>query len=70
MDSKKKDSIMSVIGKRVRIVGDHPHFGETGVVERIENTIAGPGLLIKLYDCTHGVERCFVYKRQDIKVIG
>ena len=57
-----------IIGKRVRIIGDHPHSGESGVVAGLENTIAGPGLRVELDNCPHGTAACFVFKRKCMEV--
>ena len=59
----------TIIGKRVEIVGKHPHTGEKGVVDRAERTPVGPGLIVKLGDCPHGTDACFVFRSENIRVI-
>ncbi len=45
--------------KRVRIVGNHPHKGETGSINpKGEATMFGM-LLVDLDDCPHWVEACY-----------
>lgn len=58
------------VGRSIKIVGDHPHSGETGVVARMEATTPGPGLVVKLDNCVHGVQECFVFKTINLKLIG
>jgi|GEM_PF-5650530 len=53
------------IGRKVKIVGDHPHSGEYGTVESIEKTIAGTGIKIRLEDG----EGCFVFSMSDLEGI-
>jgi 4-hydroxy-L-threonine phosphate dehydrogenase PdxA len=58
-----------IFGKRVMIMGKHPHSGETGTIDRAETTNAGPGLIIKLDNCQHGTNECFVFKPENIAFI-
>jgi hypothetical protein len=62
---------MSAIGKRVRIIGDHPHSGETGVVEKAEITPFGKkGLVIKLDNSPLKVDCCYVFHEKHIQLIS
>ncbi len=66
----KGGAVMSeLIGRRVRLIGDHPHAGETGTVDRVERTLAGPGLRVKLDNCPHGTEGCFVFKPEHVRYL-
>lgn len=57
----------NIIGKRIKIVGDHPHTGETGTIDRVQGTALGKvGLVIKLENCLHGTNECFVFKPEHI----
>lgn len=58
-----------IIGRRVRLVGDHPHAGETGTIDRMEVTIIGPGLVVKLDNCPHGTEECFVFNTEHVRYL-
>lgn len=58
------------IGVRVKICGNHPHAGEYGVIKGIKNTVTGPGFVVKLEDCPHGVDECFVFRPQEMKRAG
>lgn len=62
--------MFSFVGRSVRIIGDHPHSGETGVVSRIEATLAGPGLRVSLDNYVHGTQEYFVFKTTNLKLIG
>lgn len=54
-----------LVGKRVRLVGDHPHAGTEGVGERIQKTAFGAtGLVVKLRD-SH-TDGCFVFDRRHV----
>jgi hypothetical protein len=61
---------MSIIGKQVMIIGNHPHTGETGTVIAFENTGVGPGFRVNLDNCPHGTEACFVFKAEHLLVKG
>jgi len=56
------------IGKRVRIVGDHPHKGKTGTVVGIESTLAGYGYKIDLDDKSTA-SACFVFSMLEMMVL-
>lgn len=59
-----------VIGKRVKVVGDHPHAGETGTIIEVKVTAFGvPGFVVKLEDCPHGIEECFVFKAANLQSV-
>lgn len=62
---------MTIIGKRIKIIGNHPHTGENGTVDRVENIYTGQlGYVIKLENCPHNVEECFVFSSKNILPIG
>lgn len=55
--------IAKLIGNRGRIVGDHPWAGHSGEIVRVANTIAGPGVVVRLdpgHDVPGGHE-CYVF---------
>ena len=52
-------------GKNVKIIGEHSHEGEIGIVEGFEHTLAGWGMRIKL----ENGGGCFVFKSENLKVI-
>lgn len=57
------EMIAKLIGQRGRIVGNHPWAGHSGEIVRVANTIAGPGLVVRLdpkHDVPEGHE-CFVF---------
>ena len=56
------------IGKRVRIVGEHPHTRKTGTVTAIERTIAGYGYKIDLDDKSIASE-CFVFSMLEMMIL-
>ena len=56
------------IGKRVRIVGEHPHTGKTGKVTAIERTLAGYGYKIDLDDKSTA-SACFVFSMLKMMVL-
>ena len=62
--------MFDLVGRSIKIVGDHPHTGETCLVARMEDTPVGYGLVIKLDDCVHGAQECFVFSPRNIKLIG
>ena len=57
------------IGKRVRIVGEHPHKGKTGKVTAIEHTIAGYGYKIDLDDKSIA-SGCFVFSMLEMMLLN
>lgn len=60
----------NIIGKRIKIVGNHPHAGETGLISRAKKTALGKtGLVIKLENCEHGIDECFVFRADNIQMI-
>ena len=56
------------IGKRVRIVGEHPHTGKTGTVVGIQHTLAGYGYKIDLDDKS-SASGCFVFSMLEMLVL-
>lgn len=55
-----------LIGKRLKLVGKHPHAGATGVVKSIDHTAAGWGLLVQLDNPSHGETGCYVFHNTEI----
>ena len=51
---------MNPIGKRIRIIGRHPHQGENGIIETVEESIFGTGYIVKLDHCPRGTKKCYV----------
>lgn len=45
------------VGKRVLIIGDHPHVDRIGIVDRAEKTLAGWGYVVNF---AQG-DSCFVF---------
>ncbi len=61
---------MNIIGKRIKIIGNHPHSNEFGIVDRVEKTAFGSvGWIIKLEDCPHGTNECFIFKSENLKIV-
>lgn len=61
---------MTIIGKKVQIIGEHPHSGETGLADRFEKTAFGSvGIVVKLDNSPLGVQECFVFKSDNLKII-
>lgn len=61
---------MNIIGKKIKIIGNHPHSNEFGIVDRVEKTAFGSvGWIIKLEDCPHRTNECFVFKSENLKII-
>jgi len=54
-------NLSEVIGKRVKIVGNHPHTDEKGTIEGADNTPIGYGLTIRL----DNGEGTMVFKREN-----
>ena len=67
---RKEGRAVNIIGQNVMICGDHPHSGELGKVERVDKTLAGWGLYVKLDSCKHGTDACYVYKPENIVKIN
>lgn len=62
---------MNIVGKKIKIIGKHPHSGEIGTVESVEKTFLGSvGWKIKLENCSHGTNGCFVFKSENIKLLN
>jgi hypothetical protein len=55
------------VGDPVAIIGDHPHAGEQGTLESVERTICGHGLKIRLDNCVHGTDACFVFEPKHLR---
>jgi hypothetical protein len=57
-----------IIGKRIQIIGDHPHTGEYGTVrEAVKTTLAGWGLVVDLENCPHWTDSCFVFEPKNVR---
>ena len=55
-----------LIGKKVKIVGKHPHSGENGTVGGFDRTLAGLGIRIKLEDG----QGCYVFSYENLKLLS
>ncbi len=55
-------------GKKVRFSPGHPHEGETGTIMGAKLTAIGWGMLVKLDNCQHATESCFLFKPEDGQV--
>lgn len=56
---------MNILGQRFRIVApDHPWVGHSGEVVKFGNTLAGPGIVLRLDD-PKGQET-FVFSPEDV----
>lgn len=54
------------VGKRVLIVGDHPHVDRIGTVDRAEKTPVGWGYVVKF---AQG-DSCFVYSGKNWRILS
>jgi hypothetical protein len=54
---------------KVKFAPNHPHAGETGVILGAEQTLAGWGFKVKLDDCQHGAENCFLFRPTDATIL-
>jgi hypothetical protein len=54
-----------LIGKRVMIVGKHPHKDEVGVIKAFEKTSIGYGLKIKF----DNGEECYVFHSENLRLL-
>ena len=55
----------SLVGNRVRIVGDHPHSGCSGKIVRIGETVFGKRPVVKLDQPHQGVTECYIMKAKN-----
>ena len=55
-----------LVGKRFRIVGDHPHSGCSGMVTRIGDTVFGKRPVLKLDEPHLGIEECYIMKSKHV----
>jgi hypothetical protein len=53
----------------VVIVGDHPHADRVGIVDRLENTNAGYGFIVKCDDHSNLGDEFFVFNQKHWRVI-
>lgn len=58
-----------LIGKKVKLLGDHPHAGKTGVIIDFGKTFFGIRPIIKLDNNDNGTLTCFVMLRNQMKLI-
>lgn len=60
-----------LIGKRFRIVGNHPHTGCFGKIVRIEKTSIGKRPIMKFDEPHLGVTECYIANAKNVaKIIG
>jgi hypothetical protein len=57
------------LGRTVVIVGDHPHADRVGFVDRLENTNAGYGFIVKCDDHSNLGDEFFVFNQKHWRVI-
>lgn len=55
----------SLVGNRVRIVGDHPHSGCSGEIVRIAESPWGKRPVVKLDEPHMGISECFIMKSKN-----
>ena len=55
-----------LIGKRFRIIGDHPHSGCHGEIVRIGDTIFGKRPVIKLDQPHLGIPECYIMNSKHV----
>lgn len=56
-------------GRKVLLMGDHPHAGETGVIVGIGTTAVGTGTVVKLDNCPHGTDECYIFNAEHAKLV-
>ena len=56
-----------LIGKRVRIVGDHPHAGNSGEIVRIGQTFFGARPVVRMDRDHMGVSECYVMRPENME---
>jgi len=60
-----------LIGKRFRIVGDHPHTGCFGKIVRIEETDIGKRPVMRFNEPHLGVSECYIRSEKNVaRVVG
>jgi hypothetical protein len=57
------------VGKKVLIVGDHPHADRVGIVDRFEYTHAGYGFIVKCDDGSMLGDEFFVFNQKHWRAI-
>jgi hypothetical protein len=65
-ESEEGMYIEELIGKKVKIIGEHPHSGEAGTVDGFDKTLAGLGIRIKL----ENGQGCYVYSYENLKLLS
>lgn len=61
------DTEMNPIGKRFKLKYPHPHCDEYGIAVQAEMTHLGPGLVIRLENCKHGIAECMAFDPYDLE---
>lgn len=58
------------VGKKVLLIGDHPHADRVGIVSRLEraHAINRWGFVVRFNDDKY--DECFVFEGKDWKVLG
>lgn len=51
---------------RMKIIGTHPHSGETGTLHRSNTAMQGKMAFVELDDCQHGHRGCYV-ERENVQ---
>ena len=61
----------SLVGNRVRIVGDHPHSGCSGKIVRVEETDIGKRPVMRFNEPHLGVTECYIAAAKNVaRVVG
>lgn len=60
---------MIKIGTSVKLLNNHPHSGEKGIVIGYDMILGKNSHKIKLSNCKHGSEECFVLNLKDLEII-
>lgn len=58
-----EDYVKSLMGKKLLIVGKHPHKDMVGVVIGVDDTNVGKGIKVRLTD---GIE-CYVFRAENVR---
>jgi hypothetical protein len=71
--TQRGHALAHLVGRRVRLTGDHPHAGEAGRVTDVQRPsigVIGSGVIVELEHCPHGTGSCYVFERRHIRAIG
>ena len=66
--SAEVNDLAGLVGQYVKVMGRHPHAGEYGTAERLEEIVGvGKALRVHLEHCPHLTESCFVFSRRHVR---